>query len=123
MSAGRRPCTPSPPLPHTSTSHSHPRRRRREKWSATKWIHVAAYGGTAAEQKAKWGDCVDANEMCPGWAKRGECGSNAAYMLLYCRLSCGECTPKKRQGPVIEVGGPNHGKAVGGAAAAAAAAA
>ncbi|GBF89340.1 prolyl 4-hydroxylase-like protein [Raphidocelis subcapitata] len=66
-----------------------------EKWSATKWIHVNAYGGSAAEQKAKWGDCVDANESCPGWAKRGECASNPAYMRQSCRLSCGECKPSK----------------------------
>ncbi|KAI8463183.1 MAG: hypothetical protein J3K34DRAFT_381121 [Monoraphidium minutum] len=68
-----------------------------EKWSATKWIHVAPYGGTAAEQKAKWGDCIDTNPQCPGWAERGECATNPKFMLSGCRLSCGKCTPKKKK--------------------------
>ncbi|KIZ02233.1 hypothetical protein MNEG_5728 [Monoraphidium neglectum] len=74
-----------------------------EKWSATKWIHVNAYGGTAAEQKAGWGDCVDANEDCGAWAKSGECKNNPGYMLVSCRKACGACKPKKGT-PVIDVG-------------------
>jgi hypothetical protein len=79
------------------------RRRSQEKWSATKWIHVNAYGGTAAEQKAGWGDCVDANEDCGAWAKSGECKNNPGYMLVSCRKACGACKPKKGT-PVIDVG-------------------
>lgn len=67
-----------------------------EKWSATKWVHVGPYGGSAMEQKAKWGDCVDTNDMCPGWAKQDECKKNPAYMLTFCRLSCGVCKPKAK---------------------------
>jgi hypothetical protein len=38
----------------------------------------------------------DANESCPGWAKRGECTANPAYMQQFCRLSCGKCAPRKQ---------------------------
>jgi hypothetical protein len=34
--------------------------------------------------------------MCPGWAKRGECTTNPAYMLAHCPLSCGKCKPKQK---------------------------
>jgi hypothetical protein len=54
-----------------------------------------AYGGTAMEQKALWGDCLDTHEMCPGWAARGECQGNPAFMLRSCRVSCGKCKPTK----------------------------
>ncbi len=27
-----------------------------EKWSATKWIHVGPFGGSAEQQRAKWCD-------------------------------------------------------------------
>lgn len=62
-----------------------------EKWSATFWIHVDAYGKDAAYMLSKWKGCVDANEHCPYWADIGECDQNTAYMHAYCRLSCKLC--------------------------------
>eukprot|EP00877_Chromochloris_zofingiensis_P001599 jgi/Chrzof1/1143/Cz01g42060.t1 len=62
-----------------------------EKWSATKWIHVAAFGMNAAYQKAKWGDCIDQNDMCQEWAYFGECKKNPEYMLASCRKACKVC--------------------------------
>ena len=32
--------------------------------------------------------CADRQDMCPGWAARGECTINAVYMSQYCRTSC-----------------------------------
>mmetsp|Transcript_43437 Transcript_43437/g.101444 ORF Transcript_43437/g.101444 Transcript_43437/m.101444 type:complete len:322 (-) Transcript_43437:370-1335(-) len=37
--------------------------------------------------------CVDRNTFCPIWAGYGECQKNPRYMLLYCKLTCGDCTP------------------------------
>eukprot|EP00878_Enallax_costatus_P025017 GHUV01026734.1.p1 GENE.GHUV01026734.1~~GHUV01026734.1.p1 ORF type:complete len:169 (+),score=33.04 GHUV01026734.1:608-1114(+) len=62
-----------------------------EKWSATKWIHVEAFGQGADWQTAKWRGCVDANENCDYWARSGECDKNKAYMHIYCKLSCKLC--------------------------------
>jgi len=33
-------------------------------------------------------ECVDANEMCFGWASKGECFANPGYMMSVCRKSC-----------------------------------
>ena len=64
-----------------------------EKWSATKWIHVASfdkvYGNT--------GNCTDNNDSCGRWAALGECTKNPEYMVGtpdlpgYCRRSCNVC--------------------------------
>lgn len=62
------------------------------KWSATKWIHVGGFGMSSAQQKAKWGDCVDAHDNCPDWSAMGECEKNQAYMHEYCRKSCQLCS-------------------------------
>ncbi|XP_015775278.1 PREDICTED: coagulation factor VII-like isoform X3 [Acropora digitifera] len=35
--------------------------------------------------------CLDKNNFCSGWAKRGECRSNPAYMLANCKRSCRVC--------------------------------
>lgn len=75
-----------------------------EKWSATKWVHIAPYGGSAVEQRAKWGDCVDESDACAAWARDGECKKNPGYMLVSCRLACGACQPKKDT-PVITIRG------------------
>lgn len=64
-----------------------------EKWSATKWIHVGAFGLSSTHQKAKWGDCVDIEESCKEWAYFGECEKNPGYMLENCRKSCKHCQP------------------------------
>ena len=38
-----------------------------EKWSATKWIHVGEFGGSSEAQRAKWGECIDAEKHCKEW--------------------------------------------------------
>jgi len=35
-----------------------------EKWSATKWIHTGSFGQSSEEQRAKWGECIDADDRC-----------------------------------------------------------
>ena len=62
-----------------------------EKWSATKWMHVGAFGVGADAQKAAWGACVDADTRCEQWAAKGECQKNAKYMLTSCRKACKTC--------------------------------
>jgi prolyl 4-hydroxylase len=63
------------------------------KWSATKWMHVGAFG---QEAKARKG-CNDYNTMCEEWARAGECTRNAAYMVGAdgsqgeCLKSCKKC--------------------------------
>lgn len=65
-----------------------------EKWSATKWIHVRSFEKPTRASSER---CVDENENCPAWAKRGECKKNPTYMvgsegaLGYCRKSCKAC--------------------------------
>lgn len=44
--------------------------------------------------------CADKHDMCPGWAGRGECEANPAYMHTGCRLSCGLCRPPSSAQPV-----------------------
>ncbi|KAI3940664.1 hypothetical protein MKW92_022541, partial [Papaver armeniacum] len=52
-----------------------------EKWTAVKLVHVDSFIN----------DCRDKDPQCVGWAKKGECTNNAAYMLMACRKSCKEC--------------------------------
>mmetsp|Transcript_17125 Transcript_17125/g.56020 ORF Transcript_17125/g.56020 Transcript_17125/m.56020 type:complete len:331 (-) Transcript_17125:77-1069(-) len=67
---------------------------RGEKWSATKWIHVAEFGGA---KKKRTGPCKDENANCANWAKAGECTKNAPFMLGddfsdgQCLVSCKAC--------------------------------
>ncbi|KAI8466500.1 MAG: hypothetical protein J3K34DRAFT_524498 [Monoraphidium minutum] len=75
-----------------------------EKWSATKWVHIAPYGGNPDEQKAKLGGCVDTSDDCAAWAASGECKNNPGYMMVSCRKACKACTEKKDT-PVITIGG------------------
>lgn len=73
------------------------------KWSATKWIHVAPFGVQGSTASA---GCSDGNENCEEWAVLGECKKNAAYMLKNCRKSCDACKPDPAHtntGRVIEV--------------------
>ncbi len=64
-----------------------------EKWSATKWIHVASF----EKQRPKSGDCVNENDKCEEWAAYGECKKNPAYMVGTpdwpgaCRKACKLC--------------------------------
>lgn len=62
-----------------------------EKWSATKWMHVGAFGQSAETQKAGWGACVDGDTRCEQWAAKGECQRNPKYMLSSCRKACKTC--------------------------------
>ncbi|KAG6529084.1 hypothetical protein ZIOFF_011278 [Zingiber officinale] len=67
-----------------------------EKWSATKWIHVASF--ESQEVNGSGTACEDANVLCPKWAAVGECTKNHLYMvgskdsLGFCRKSCNVCT-------------------------------
>lgn len=64
-----------------------------EKWSATKWIHVAHFDKIYGNDS----DCKDQNDSCERWAALGECTKNSEYMVGttdlpgYCRRSCNVC--------------------------------
>lgn len=71
------------------------------KWTATKWIHTAAFRpeslGQYVDRPRLPEDCIDYHRKCGLWAKEGECKSNPKYMigdaflLGTCRLSCRAC--------------------------------
>ena len=44
-----------------------------------------------ALEEAPAGPCEDENELCSGWAERGECEKNPTYMAVSCRASCKHC--------------------------------
>ncbi len=53
-----------------------------EKWSATKWIHVASLvDGTGADADAADGVCRDSEARCEDWAFNDECTANPKFML------------------------------------------
>jgi len=55
---------------------------------------VAAAAATAALPRAS-ADCADdAGAACHGWAAKGECVRNAAFMSTSCRLACGKCVKR-----------------------------
>ena len=64
-----------------------------EKWSATKWIHVAAF----EKPRPKNGECINEDNKCEEWAAYGECKKNPAYMVGTkdwpgaCRKACKVC--------------------------------
>ncbi|GAQ88739.1 Oxoglutarate/iron-dependent oxygenase [Klebsormidium nitens] len=64
-----------------------------EKWSATKWMHVASFDRPKVDPNG----CEDVNEHCDQWAAQGECEKNPDYMVgspQYagsCRKSCKVC--------------------------------
>lgn len=65
-----------------------------EKWVATKWLRERPFGRNARELRALRGECIDGSYDCPDWAEEGECdGPNQEYMRIYCKPSCGLCTP------------------------------
>ena len=37
------------------------------------------------------GPCLDENELCAGWAEKGECEKNPTYMAVSCRAACKLC--------------------------------
>ncbi|KAF3783821.1 putative prolyl 4-hydroxylase 4 [Nymphaea thermarum] len=47
-----------------------------EKWSATKWIHVASFDKSVDGSSG----CVDENEYCERWAALGECRNNPGWI-------------------------------------------
>lgn len=68
------------------------------KWSATKWMHVAKFGIGGAKKARKPGDpCQDENKMCASWAAAGECKKNPDFMIGtsdsdgQCLKACNEC--------------------------------
>ena len=77
-----------------------------EKWTATKWMHVAPVRDPSAEQRVFYegrevgvpGRCEDADEGCHGWAENGECEKNPGFMRVSCKMSCGECAGRWREG-------------------------
>lgn len=67
-----------------------------EKWSATKWIHVADFE-KPVRQASEDRVCADENENCARWAKVGECEKNPLYMVGKggngkCMKSCNVCS-------------------------------
>jgi prolyl 4-hydroxylase len=72
-----------------------------EKWTATKWMHVAPADVFDAQHQvykeprpvAKPG-CEDADERCFSWAEQGECKRNPGFMLGSCKASCEACDQK-----------------------------
>jgi prolyl 4-hydroxylase len=76
-----------------------------EKWTATKWIHVAPLSSREAHQRVFFegrevstGKCADAHETCHTWAVQDECRKNPGYMLDTCPLSCTVCNGQWREG-------------------------
>ncbi|GIL59411.1 hypothetical protein Vafri_14096 [Volvox africanus] len=61
----------------------------------------------APAEHAKWSretnstapKCVDKDELCPSWAKSGECIINAGFMLEKCPHSCPEGCPQPLEPP------------------------
>lgn len=82
---------------------------RGEKFSATKWVHVAHYAaGQERAQKVEHvvfapppppapEGCTNSRAECKGWADSGECVNNAGFMIGTlaspgaCLLACGRC--------------------------------
>lgn len=68
------------------------------KWTATKWMHVAAGNQYDAHQKV-WKEprplprpgCEDKEERCYTWGEQGECQRNKGFMEGSCRLTCDFC--------------------------------
>ncbi|KAG1679837.1 hypothetical protein FOA52_012750 [Chlamydomonas sp. UWO 241] len=59
-----------------------------EKWSATKWIHIAklSEGHVVRKQYVPppppdTAGCINRHKMCEHWAESGECIDNAGYMM------------------------------------------
>jgi len=55
------------------------------------------------ETRSSWttrsdGPCVDTNENCPEWSRRGECQNMPEFMLRVCRKSCRVCTGSEKCG-------------------------
>ena len=53
--------------------------------------HLSTFGYGSEYQRAKWGECVNADKRCAKWALAGECENNPGYMLTSCRKACHKC--------------------------------
>ena len=51
---------------------------------------------TTPESSATTKECIDKHELCPVWARFGECDKNAEFMTDTCMLSCGLCAGATR---------------------------
>ena len=66
---------------------------RGEKWSATKWIHVASFQQPVRDPAA----CTNEDPRCQEWAASGECKENVPFMIGEgefvgsCRKACRAC--------------------------------
>lgn len=79
-----------------------------EKWTATKWMHVAPLSSREAHQRVFFegrevstDNCADAHETCHTWAEQNECDKNPGYMLDACPLSCTVCSGQWREGSYL----------------------
>ena len=78
---------------------------RGEKWTATKWMHVAPVSSHDANHRVFYEgrevgteECRDTHETCHSWAEQKECTKNPGYMLESCPLSCAVCNGSWRDG-------------------------
>jgi prolyl 4-hydroxylase len=78
---------------------------RGEKWTATKWMHVAPVSSHDANHRVFYEgrevgteECRDTHETCHSWAEQKECSKNPGYMLESCPLSCAVCNGSWRDG-------------------------
>jgi len=46
-------------------------------------------------------NCRDLNPSCGEWQRAGQCSANPQFMLMNCRLSCGECSEKASSGSAV----------------------
>ncbi|MEW5303088.1 MAG: hypothetical protein WDW38_001412 [Sanguina aurantia] len=79
----------------TSSLHGSCPTIKGDKWSATKWIHVAPFGPGTNLKKAP-GDCSDDNDQCQEWSFFGECEKNPSFMNVTCRKACALCGSRKK---------------------------
>ncbi|KAK3250164.1 hypothetical protein CYMTET_40448 [Cymbomonas tetramitiformis] len=81
------------------------------KWTATKWLHALPYDQGTRAQRLRPGECKDLNDMCPAWAKQGECEKNPTFMRGttrngldgQCSMSCNACSAKMGSGSHADV--------------------
>jgi len=51
-------------------------------------------GTTTGGGEETSGPCKDGHKHCATWASMGECQKNPSWMLMNCKISCGECDNK-----------------------------
>jgi len=60
-------------------------------WNAHQYYRKGFKASITAVSDSANTDCVDSNDNCAMWAKRGECTKSSKYMLKYCKKSCHAC--------------------------------